>query len=106
MGMNGSRRNRILIIEDDRHLREQLAWSLKDDHDVLQAGDRNEGKELYRRRKPDVTLLDLHLPPRRTIDDGIELLGALRRIDQGGAVIVMTGDERKECALRTVEAGQ
>ena len=42
--MNGARRNRILIIEDDRHLREQLAWSLKDDHDVLQAGDRNEGK--------------------------------------------------------------
>ncbi|MFQ5876903.1 MAG: sigma-54-dependent transcriptional regulator [Acidobacteriota bacterium] len=103
--MRGGAKDTILIVEDDRFLREQLWWSLKGDYDVSQASDRDEAIEILRRARPDVVLLDLHLPPRGHSKDGMDLLGEIRRKDRDAAVIVMTADERKECALQAIERG-
>ena len=38
---------RILIVEDDAALLEQLAWALKDKFEVLRAPDAREGRSLF-----------------------------------------------------------
>ncbi|SRR6266571_2291918 len=96
---------RILIVDDDRHLREQLVWSLKEDYTVFQAGDRDEGLTATLREKPDLLLLDLHLPPGRSVQNGMGLLKVVHQKGLDAAVIVMTADETKEAALRAMEEG-
>ena len=99
------RMERILIVEDDRPLREQIAWSLRDRYAVSQAGDRAEGIATLLKERPDLVLLDLHLPPGRGTREG---MGLLREIHDRGfeaIVIVMTGDETREAALRAIEGG-
>ncbi|MBI4161733.1 MAG: sigma-54-dependent Fis family transcriptional regulator [Acidobacteria bacterium] len=98
-------RSKVLIVEDDRLLREQLWWALKAEYRVLQAGDREEGLQSVRRERPDLVLLDLHLPPDLGSKEGLQLLREIRRHAPESAVIVMTADADKECALRAIEAG-
>ncbi len=99
------RTGRILIVDDDRHLREQLVWSLKEDYTVFQAGDRDEGLTTTLKEKPDLLLLDLHLPPGRGVQNGMGLLKVVHQKGLDAAVIVMTADETKEAALRAMEEG-
>src|SRR5688572_22797675 len=54
---------RVLVIEDERDIREVLAFNLKEaGHEVLAASEAREGLRLARDRKPDLVLLDLMLP--------------------------------------------
>jgi DNA-binding NtrC family response regulator len=101
----GSRISRILIVDDDRHLREQIAWSLKDDYAVFHAGSREEGLAAVLRDRPDLVLLDLHLPPGQSAREGMGLLKEFHKKGLDILVIVMTGDETKEAALRAIEEG-
>lgn len=62
---------RILIIEDDKFLRELIVKKLKDEgYDLIQAVDGEEGFEKVGKEKPDLVLLDLILPGM----DGFEVL--------------------------------
>jgi two-component system NtrC family response regulator len=98
-------RNKVLIVEDDRLLREQIWWALKKDYRVAQAGDRIEGLEAVRRERPDLILLDLHLPPDLGSEEGIRLLRDVRRQSPDSVIIVMTGDQSKEYALQAIDEG-
>lgn len=53
---------RILIVEDDPVLLDQLAWALKERFQVLRALDAVEGRTLCE-SEPDVYLFDMRLPP-------------------------------------------
>lgn len=54
---------KILIIEDDRGLRQGIAFSLaQEGYEVLQARDGKEGYRLFSRKAPQGILLDLNLP--------------------------------------------
>ncbi|HEX8178144.1 MAG TPA: response regulator [Pyrinomonadaceae bacterium] len=56
-------KTRVLIIDDDAAIRQQLYWSLCDDYDVMTAEDMSsaiQGAHVY---EPAVSLLDLNLPP-------------------------------------------
>ncbi len=97
--------HRLLIVEDDKLLREQLWWSLKKDYEVFQAGDRAAAIESVIKHQPDLILLDLHLPPDNNSEGGILLLKNIRRQAREAVIIVMTGDQKKESALRAMEEG-
>ncbi len=67
--MTGSRRpsdanTRVLVIEDDPHLRDllQVVLDLDEDIEVETLGDEREAASVCRRYQPDVVLLDLRLP--------------------------------------------
>lgn len=65
----------ILIIEDDRFLRELIAQKLiKEDFNISEAIDGEEGIKKIREEKPDLVLLDLILPG----IDGFEVLSKMR----------------------------
>jgi putative PEP-CTERM system response regulator len=101
----GSRAGRILIVDDDHHLRDQIRWFLKDAYAVFEAGDGTEGMAAVLKESPDLVLLDLHLPPDRTTREGMNVLKQIHRKGSDATVIVMTGDETKEAALRAIEEG-
>jgi len=62
---------KILIVEDDRFLRELIARKLKNEgYEVLEAVDGEEGLKRIKEEKPDLILLDLILPG----IDGFEVL--------------------------------
>src|SRR4030042_1829440 len=66
---------KILIIEDDKFLRDLIAQKLlKEDFDISQAVDGEEGIKKIKEEKPDLILLDLILPG----IDGFEVLTQMK----------------------------
>ncbi len=66
---------KILIIEDDKFLRELITQKLiKESYDVSEAIDGEEGMERIKKLKPDLVLLDLILPG----IDGFEVLSRMK----------------------------
>lgn len=65
----------ILIIEDDKFLRELITQKLiKEDYEVSEAVDGEEGIKKIKEEKPDLVLLDLILPG----IDGFEVLARMK----------------------------
>ncbi len=99
-----SDRGRILIVEDDPELRDQLRWALKGRFEVAVAGDANQGRALFD-PETDVHLFDLRLPPSGGVEEGLELLQEVRRRDPDATVVMMSGEEDRQVALRSIELG-
>ena len=97
--------NKILIVDDDPALQEQLSWALKRDFELVQCLDRESALRAAASDVPDLVLLDLHLPPTHLLDDGLKNIAEIRRANPEAVVIVMTGDEETDTPLRAVEQG-
>jgi Response regulators consisting of a CheY-like receiver domain and a winged-helix DNA-binding domain len=66
---------KILIVEDDKFLRELIAKKLKNEgFDVVEAVDGEEGLKKIKEERPDLVLLDLILPG----IDGFEVLARVK----------------------------
>lgn len=98
-------RHKILIVDDDPVLQEQLVWALKQDFDLAQSCDRESALKAAVDERPDLVLLDLHLPPTQSLADGLKNIHEIRRADPQTVIIVMTGDENTDTPLQAVEAG-
>jgi two-component system response regulator PilR (NtrC family) len=98
-------RNKLLIVDDDRMLQEQLAWALQQDFELAQCYDRESALKAASDERPDLVLLDLHLPPTSALSDGLQNISELRRLHADAVIIVMTGDDKSDTPLHAVEAG-
>ncbi|HEY1663743.1 MAG TPA: PEP-CTERM-box response regulator transcription factor [Verrucomicrobiae bacterium] len=97
---------KLLIADDDEEIRTQMKWALANDYDVLPAEDRASAIQIFESDKPRVVLLDLGLPPSPgTPEEGLATLSALLAQDRLAKVIVITGQNEKEIALRAIGAG-
>lgn len=90
----------ILLIDDDVEILgslgrffERLNW------EVSRASTGREGVELYDHRRPDVVLLDLHLPD----ISGLDLLAVLN--GRGATVVMLTGHADVPTAVDAMKAG-
>jgi len=87
--------NRILIVDDDRTSIELLTMQLADvSEEIRGLTDSSEVVSAFMELKPDLMLLDLHMPP----PDGLEVLWLLRdaRTEMGYVpVIVLTADSSR-----------
>jgi DNA-binding NtrC family response regulator len=101
----GAELPRILIVEDDPFLLEQLTWALQGRFTVISAGDATEGKVRLASERPDLYLFDLRLPPSRTVEEGFGLLREAQRQDPDATVVIMSGESERREALRAIEAG-
>ncbi len=101
--MNDARR--ILIVEDDALLREQMCFSLRPQYNVAEADDPEAALAQLAQQPADLVLLDLQLRPSGTTEDGFSVLRELRRRSNDAVVIVMTGDPHPETRMRAIEEG-
>jgi ActR/RegA family two-component response regulator len=96
---------KLLIVEDDRGLQKQLKWCF-DGYDVLIAEDRDSALGELRRHDPPVVLQDLGLPPdAEGVSEGFKTLQEILQAAPRTKVIVVTGNENKDNALKAVGLG-
>ncbi len=95
----------LLVVEDDEGMRRQYRWSLSD-YRVVPAGTREEALRLFERERPAVAIVDLGLPPDTDgATEGLATLEGILSIAPETKVIVVTGNELRENAIKAVGAG-
>ena len=105
MGSPESPDKRLLVVEDDAGLRKQLKWCF-DEYEVITAEDREAALAAVRRHEPPVVLQDLGLPPdAEGVTEGMETLREILATAPGTKVIVVTGNDDRENAVRAVGLG-
>src|SRR4051795_139431 len=78
----------MLVVDDDRVLRDRLARALRErGYEVRVAGDYDEAIAAARADSPELALVDLRMPGR----SGLELVRDLKAIDASTKVVVLTG---------------
>ncbi len=96
----------LLIVEDDPGLQSQLKWSFAEKYKVLTAGDREEAIALLKKNQPAVVTLDLGLPPDPGgASEGFAVLEEILRSSPSTKVIVITGNDTVDNAVRAVGMG-
>ncbi|MGH8714711.1 MAG: PEP-CTERM-box response regulator transcription factor [Casimicrobiaceae bacterium] len=98
-------RKPLLIVEDDPELQKQMRWAF-DRYDTVVAADRESAVAQMRRCEPAVVTMDLGLPPHP--DDpteGLLLLEEINAFAPDTKVIVLTGQNDRVNALRTIALG-
>ncbi|MBO0723425.1 MAG: sigma-54-dependent Fis family transcriptional regulator, partial [Blastocatellia bacterium] len=96
----------VLVVDDHESVRKQLYWALEEKYRVLEASSRAQALALMEREEVVVVLSDLRLPPAaHDISEGLAILEAVRRLNPILPVIVITGDEDRETALKVVQRG-
>jgi DNA-binding NtrC family response regulator len=95
---------RIVIVDDDPFLVEQLTWALKGRFVVSAARDATQGRVLCD-SEPDLYLFDMRLPPSNEIQEGLDLLRHVRRRDTEATVVMMSGEGERTHALEAIALG-
>ena len=98
-------RIRILIVDDHPIVRKGLAATLEPERDmevVASAATGKQAVDLFREKKPDVTIMDLTLTPDMT---GIQATEAIRREFPHAHIIVLSAYKRDEDIYRALQAG-
>ena len=95
----------LLLVDDDTGLLRQLRWAFSD-HKVFPAGTREEAIDFVRREPIPVAVVDLGLPPDPDgASEGLATLTDILAIAPATKVIIATGNETREHALRAIALG-
>ncbi len=95
----------LLIVDDDPGLLRQLRWSFSD-HKVYLASTRQEATDLVGKDPVPVAIVDLGLPPDPDgASEGLAILAEILAIAPSTKVIIATGNETREHALRAIALG-
>ena len=95
----------LLIVDDDPGLLRQLRWAFSD-HKVYPASTRQEATDLVRKNPVPVAIVDLGLPPDPDgASEGLAILADILTIAPAAKVIIATGNETREHALRAIALG-
>jgi DNA-binding response OmpR family regulator len=103
MTADAAKPDTVLIVEDDREIRQFLQHALTRlaDYNVILAKDGHEGLTRALEEQPSVMLLDLALP----YIDGLEIMETLREQQQEIPTIVITAHGRVDTVLRAFRLG-
>lgn len=97
---------KILVVDDNPVICTQLKWGLADEYTVFQAGDANQGLALFKEHSPRVVILDLGLPPHENTEvEGFRCLGEMLNINPAAKIIMLTGNDERQNALRAIRMG-
>ncbi|HEX8948746.1 MAG TPA: PEP-CTERM-box response regulator transcription factor [Dissulfurispiraceae bacterium] len=97
---------KLLIIDDDEEIRKQLKWGFGKEHVVFLAGDADEAIAVFRKHRPKVVTLDLGLPPHEDgTGEGFRCLEEILKHSPAVKIIIITGNDERENALRAVQMG-
>jgi two-component system NtrC family response regulator len=95
----------LLVVEDNPGLQKQLRWSF-DGYEVYIAGDRASAIERLKQHQTPVVTLDLGLPPDpANATEGLTALDEILNMDPHTKVIVVTGNDDRQNALKAISLG-
>ncbi|NQU63379.1 MAG: response regulator, partial [SAR324 cluster bacterium] len=93
---------KILVIDDERSVRENVAAYLEDsDFLVFQAENGRKGLEVYDEINPDVVLVDIDMPE----INGLEVLAAIKKVSDEIPVIIVSGAGEVTYAIEASRLG-
>lgn len=93
---------RVLYVEDDSFLREQVEQFLKMRFpQVVSASNGKEGLDLYRQHRPDVIITDIRMP----IMTGLEMARRIRELDSEIPILVLTAFTEVSFLMKAIEIG-
>jgi len=95
---------KILTVDDHPLLRQGIAAVIQGEKDMLIVGEAANGREaidMFRRHRPDVTLMDLQMPDL----NGIDAIVTIRQEYPQARIIVLTTYEGDALARRALKAG-
>jgi DNA-binding NarL/FixJ family response regulator len=95
---------RVLAVDDHPLLREGIAALIATEEDMELIGEASNGREaldLFRKLKPDITLMDLQMPEM----NGIDAIGAIRGEFSDARIIVLTTQPGDVQVSRALKAG-
>jgi two-component system NtrC family response regulator len=96
---------RLLIVEDDAGLADQLEWAFTN-YDVVVAGSRKAALAALKSHHPEVVTLDLGLPPDPDgTTEGFATLEEIITASPGCKIIVASGHEARESAQHAIALG-
>jgi len=97
---------KLLITDDNEEIRTQLKWGFSKEYVLLLARDGMETLALFKKNNPRVATLDLGLPPHENgTEEGFLCLQEMLRHNPRAKVIVITGNDQRENALKAVHMG-
>ncbi len=97
---------KVLIVEDDEFVANQMKWALAANHEVYLAEDRASALEVLGRERPTVVTLDLGLPPSAgDTTEGFRALGEMLQADPMLKVMIITGQDDHQNALDAIARG-
>src|SRR5262252_3042673 len=95
----------LLIVDDDVGLLRQLRWAFSD-HKVFSASTRQDAIERVKKDPVPVAIVDLGLPPDPDgASEGLAILAEILALAPATKVIIATGNETREHALRAIALG-
>jgi DNA-binding response OmpR family regulator len=99
-------RPRILIVDDDEAITQQLYWTLTHEYDVVTANDMSTAIRRATFYKPDISLLDLQMPPDANAPTmGLQLLGFIKGHLPHSRVLIMSSNDKAEVQEACFKAG-
>jgi DNA-binding response OmpR family regulator len=97
---------RILIVDDDAVITQQLYWTLCQEYDVVTANDMQTAIRRATFYKPDVSILDLQMPPERdTPASGMRLLEYIKGHVTQSRVLIMSSNSAPDVREACLAAG-
>lgn len=96
--------NIILIIDDEQSIRSQLKWALSTDYQVFEAKNEEESLTLVKKERPNLVTLDVTLSTNGALE-GLNILEQIVQFDPRIKVIMITGHDEKEIALKAIQSG-
>jgi two-component system NarL family response regulator len=94
----------VLIADDHSVLRQGLVSLIGFEADMIVVGEASNGREavdLWKQRRPDVTMLDLRMPEL----DGVGVIKQIRAEDENTRIVVLTTFDGDEDLYRAIQAG-
>ena len=88
---------KLLIVDDETAIRQQLYWTLCDEYDVTTASDLPSAMRHVTLFEPTISILDLHMPP--VLDSpevGLRILDYLKEQCPSSEVYIVSSDESIE----------
>lgn len=99
MGMN--KKTTVLIVDDERGVRQSFKMVLKDKYNVLLAETGEQSIDIFIKTSVDLILLDILLPD----IDGIDLLEKFKKIDPTTEIIMVTAVKEIQTAVKAIKLG-
>lgn len=93
---------KILVVDDAAFMRLRVAKLLTENgYEVLEAGDGQEGLDLYKNNKPDLVLMDITMP----VMDGITAVQEIKKHDPNAVIVMCSALGQQTMVMNSVKAG-